>query len=214
MSNHPYTPPKFNLSAFNCPICNAYANQIWGEGTISNSNNLVSVPDVIFSQCSHCTEFSIWHKYRLIYPDSSRAPLPNDDLPEDIKNDFQEARKILNRSPRGAAAILRLCVQKLCLYLGEPGKSINSDIASLVKKGLNPKIQRSLDVVRVIGNEAVHPGVIDLRDNMDIAIQLCVLINIITDAMITQPKLIDSLYSNLPEEKRQQIEIRDKAKLI
>jgi hypothetical protein len=68
--------------------------------------------------------------------------------------------------------------------LGESGTNINSDIASLVKKGLNPKIQKSLDVVCVIGNEAVHPGTIDLRDNTDVAIQLCKIINIVTEAMI------------------------------
>jgi hypothetical protein len=28
---------------------------------------------------------------------------------------------------------------------------------------VNPLVQKSLDVVRVIGNEAVHPGVMDLK---------------------------------------------------
>jgi hypothetical protein len=145
----------------------------------------------------------------MVYPDSSQAPLPNPDLPDDIKTDYEEARKIINRSPRGAAALLRLCIQKLCAFLGESGTNINSDIAALVKKGLNPKIQKSLDIVRVIGNEAVHPGTIDLRDNIEVAIQLCKIINIVADAMITQPKLIDSMYSALPEEKKEQIEKRD-----
>jgi hypothetical protein len=148
----------------------------------------------------------------MVYPDSSPAPLPNLDLPEDIKTDYEEARSIIARSPRGACALLRLCVQKLCASLGESGKDINSDIASLVKKGLNPKVQMSLDIVRVIGNEAVHPGQIDLRDQPATAAQLCSLINIIADAMITQPKTIESLYSGLPQSKLEQIEKRDKPK--
>src|SRR5207249_2865137 len=111
--------------------------------------------------------------------------------------------------PRGAAALFRLCIQKLCSHLGESGKNINSDIASLVKKGLNPKVQRSLDVVRVVGNEAVHPGTIDLRDKPETAVQLATLINIIADAMITQPKLVDQLYVALPENKRDEINRRD-----
>jgi Domain of unknown function (DUF4145) len=82
----------------------------------------------------------------------------------------------------------------------------------LVKKGLNPKIQKSLDIVRVIGNEAVHPGQIDLRDQPTTATQLCTLLNVIADAMITQPKIIESLYTALPETKLQQIEQRDKPK--
>jgi hypothetical protein len=136
--------------------------------------------------------------------------LPNPDLPEEIKADYEEARTIISRSPRGACALLRLCVQKLCGFLGESGKDVNADIAALVKKGLNPKIQKSLDIVRVIGNEAVHPGQIDLRDQPTTATQLCSLLNVIADAMITQPRAIESLYAGLPETKLQQIEQRDK----
>jgi hypothetical protein len=148
----------------------------------------------------------------MVHPDSSPAPLPNPDLPDDIKADYDEARNIISRSPRGACALLRLCLQKLCGFLGESGKDINADIAALVAKGLNPKIQKSLDIVRVIGNEAVHPGQIDLRDQPATAAQLCNLLNFIADAMITQPKAIEAIYSKLPESKLEQIEKRDKPK--
>ncbi len=145
----------------------------------------------------------------MIYPDSSLAPLPNPDLPSDIVADFEEARSIVQRSPRGAAALFRLCIQKLCMHLGESGKNINTDIASLVKKGLNPKVQKSLDIVRVVGNESVHPGTIDLRDQPQTAVKLATLINMIADAKITQPKLVDELYNGLPEAKREEINKRD-----
>ena len=102
-----------------------------------------------------------------------------------------------------------LCIQKLCKHLGEPGANINADIAALVKKGLNPKIQKSLDIVRVIGNEAVHPGQIDITDKPETAVNIASLINVIADAMITQPKAIEQLYQTLPEDKRQQIDKRD-----
>jgi uncharacterized protein DUF4145 len=146
----------------------------------------------------------------MVYPDASILPLPNSDMPSDIKTDYNEARSIAARSARGAAALLRLCIQKLCKYLEQPGKDLNSDIAALVKQGLNPKIQRSLDVVRVIGNEAVHPGTIDLRDDPAMAGRLATLVNIIADAMITQPKLVDDLYEGLPDTKKNQISRRDK----
>jgi hypothetical protein len=94
--------------------------------------------------------------------------------------------------------------------LGESGKNINDDIASLVKKGLPVQIQKALDIVRVVGNESVHPGQIDLNDNQEIANKLFDLINIIAQVMITQPKEISALYENIiPDDKKEAIEKRD-----
>jgi hypothetical protein len=170
--------------------------------------------DLSAAMCSHCNRYSLWleNDKRMIYPFSGIAPLPNADIPPDITLDYMEARDIFGLSARGAAALLRLCIQKLCQSLGEPGKDINKDIAALVKKGLNPSIQQSLDIVRVIGNESVHPGTIDLRDDPDTAITLFHLVNIITDSLITQPKLIAQTYNLIPEGKRKAIEERDKPK--
>ena len=64
--------------------------------------------------------------------------------------------------------------------------------------------------MRVIGNEAVHPGVIDLNDDSDIANELLSLINSIAEQMISHPKNIETLYAKLPESKRKAIEKRDK----
>ena len=91
----------------------------------------------------------------------------------------------------------------------EIGKNINDDIGKLVAKGLKPEIQRALDIVRVVGNEAVHPGTIDLRDDRDSASKLFGLVNRIAYDMITHPKEIAALYSELPPEKILAIEKRD-----
>ena len=208
----PYTPPEFNKTAFHCPHCRAFAKQVWcrGLGQVPG-NSAFREENLAFTMCIHCEGRTVWFKSRMVFPDTSNAPHPNHDLPDDILDDYEEARSILQRSPRGSAALFRLCIQKLCAHLGESGKNINSDIASLVKKGLNPLIQQSLDVVRVIGNEAVHPGTIDLNDEPETAVQLADLVNIIADAMITQPRTVQELYGKLPEEKRQAIERRDGA---
>lgn len=162
------------------------------------------------SQCYHCDKMSVWVGDRLVFPIKKTGVVPNPDLPEHIARDFEEARGIVDPSPRAAAALLRLCVQKLCKHLGEPGKNIDTDIGSLVKKGLNPVIQQSLDIVRVIGNESVHPGTIDLNDDRETALQLFEIVNAVADQMISHPKKVSALYAKLPETKRKGIENRDK----
>ena len=114
MSGQPYTHPEHNKSAFNCPKCNAFANQTWGAGMTLVNSRYNPVKDVMFSLCTHCENHSIWVGSELIYPASSQAPLPNQDLPADILPDYEEASNIVGSSPRGAAALLRLCIQKLC----------------------------------------------------------------------------------------------------
>ena len=170
----------------------------------------LSVNNLHISKCYHCKKITIWVHDNIVFPPEKQGVQPNQDLPEDIICDFEEARSIVGLSPRGAAALLRLCVQKLCIHLGEKGKNIDDDIANLVSKGLNPLVQKSLDIVRVIGNEAVHPGVIDLNDDRETANRLFVLINSIADQMISHPKNIEELYGKLPEKKRKAIEKRDK----
>ena len=145
----------------------------------------------------------------MISPDESNIVPPNTDLNDDIKADYNEATSIVNKSPRGAAALLRLCVQKLCKQLGESGDNLDRDIGNLVKKGLPGNIQKALDIVRVIGNNAVHPGQIDITDDIDTASRLFELVNHIAEIMITHPKKVDEMYNKLPEEKRKAIGKRD-----
>lgn len=140
------------------------------------------------------------------------SPLPNKDMPDEIKADYEEARQILEDSPRGAVALLRLAVQKLMPHLGGKGKNINDDIAKLVEKGLSKTIQKALDALRVIGNEAVHPGQMDIKDDTDTASKLFRMMNIIVQTQISDQKEIADIYESLPESKREAIEKRDKNK--
>ena len=164
------------------------------------------------SQCYSCNEYSLWVADRLIYPPYLTEIQANEDLPDAIKVDFQEAVSIVDCSARGAAALLRLCVQKLMLHLGLKGKNLDEDIAELVKRGLDRRVQKALDVVRVIGNNAVHPGQIDLQDDKATALKLFDLVNLIVDAMVSTPKHIAAMYDALPEGALAAIEKRDRPK--
>lgn len=140
------------------------------------------------SYCFSCQGFGVWIADKLLYPAVITEIEPQEDMPDEIKEDFIEAASVVDMSPRGSAALLRLCIQKLMAVLGEKGKNIDDDIGSLVKKGLRIEIKQALDVVRVIGNNAVHPGQIDLKDDKATALRLFDLVNLIVETMISAPK--------------------------
>jgi hypothetical protein len=93
--------------------------------------------------------------------------------------------------------------------LGQKGKNINDDIAALVKLGLPLKIQQALDVVRVVGNESVHPGELNVKDDQETVQALFELINLICEDRLSEPRRIDHLYRTLPKAKLDQIANRD-----
>lgn len=211
--------PAFGLNGFICPHCGVYARQYWSD-TCANGAFLgnhfhkdsfsESLRDINASKCERCKEYMLWHNETIIYPEAILVEQPNQDLPEDVIDCYNEAASILQKSPRGASALLRLCLQKTCIALGEKGRDINEDIASLVKKGLPRDIQKAMDILRVTGNNAVHPGVIDLDDNPKIAIELFKLINFIAEKMITEPKEVSAFYDEIvPEKNKEQIAKRD-----
>lgn len=187
-----------------------HAGRPFIEGRYNPSSADLNNVDV--SECYNCSQLALWVGDHMVWPHPNEAPPAHVDLPAEVAADYAEAGDIVNASPRGAAALLRLGIQKLCGHLGEAGKNINDDIASLVKKGLDPRVQQMLDVVRVIGNNAVHPGEIDLRDDRQTAERLFVLVNLITDIMISQPKAIQEMYGKLGAGALSAIQKRDEKK--
>lgn len=175
----------------------------------SNFNNFVPNGFAV-ATCSSCDGFTLWVNKEVVYPKRTTLPPPNSDLNEDIKSLYLEASSILVDSPKGSTALLRLALQKLLKQVGKSGKNINSDIKELVAEGMSPKIQQALDLLRVIGNNAVHPGQINLDDNADVAQKLFGILNFIAEELITKPKELEQLYADLiPTETQDHIRQRD-----
>ncbi|PFX70309.1 hypothetical protein COL35_04340 [Bacillus toyonensis] len=202
-----YYPPTFKAKQFHCPRCQVFAKQNWYRTMLSSGGILVDHLEI--SWCEHCSKQSIWFNKSLIIPDNTLITPPHLDMPESIKLDYLEAASIATVSPRGAASLLRLCLQKLMVELGEKGENINADIASLVEKGLAVEVQQALDTLRVVGNNAVHPGELDLSADVETAIAIFELINFIIDEQITKKKKIASLFDKLPAGAKAAIAKRD-----
>ena len=143
------------------------------------------------------------------YPDLQPVE-PNADMPDSVKQLYEEAGLIYTKSPRAACALLRLAIDTLCNELGETDRDINKNIAALVKKGLSVEVQQALDIVRVVGNKAVHPGQISLDvDSVDTAEALFALINLVVDRLISEPKRIEAMFEKLPESVKTAVKKRD-----
>lgn len=226
----------FHSRSFICPYCNGVATHDWRymqmelfDGDMVGLDKIKESRYVVFARCQGCLKTSIWLTEKLkntvsnpstfsgddsseilLYPFTSPdLPKANEDMPEDVKKIYDEACLVLKDSPRSSAALSRLAIEKLVDHLEAEGSNLNLKIADLVSKGLPPRIQQMLDSVRVIGNNAVHPGEIDLSDNTQLALSLLNFINLIVDNQISQPKKIDEIYNSLPESNLKSIERRD-----
>jgi hypothetical protein len=216
-----YVAPEHGEEAFTSPHCEVYTSQSWENlyvrgrppARMPGGGSPFADTPISRSICFHCGEHCYWYDEDMLYPANVNVPMPSPDLPDDLKPDYMEAREIFNSSPRGAAALLRLVIQKLMKALGEPGKDINTEIGELVqKRKISARTQKMLDSVRVIGNEAVHPGTLDVRDDRTLAGALFSLVNLIMVEAVSYDKYVDSVYQKLPESKLKGIETRHRLK--
>lgn len=202
-------PAKFKEQSFNCPVCGVYSYQFWTElKKISYEKKPIETKAVI-SSCHKCDVEILWWEGSIVAPAITTAPFHHDDMPDAVKSVYEEARTTFEVSPRSSAALLRLALQILCTELGYDQKNLNTAIGLMVKDGLTVQVQQALDVVRVIGNNAVHPGQIDINDDRDTAVALFALLNFIVERMISEPKKIEALFHALPEGARKAISARD-----
>ena len=218
-----YYPPQHNSLKFHCLHCQVDAQQRWSDrfrypdyvrevyatqdDPPTYNNVYIGDDNVEVSLCSHCESPTLWTAEKIIYPLTGMFPPANEDLPNNVKAIYDEASAIANQSPRAAAALLRLALQVLLEHIGRTG-NLNTNIKKLVKEGLDLQIQQALDIVRVTGNHAVHPGEIDFDETTDVQ-GLFDLVNIITEDFITRPKRVQKFYEKLPEKEKEKIKERD-----
>lgn len=220
-----YTAPDVDLPSFHCPHCGAFAQM--RKALLEPKQLTFSEEAFQITRCGACHKDAVWRgkashipggialnirEPKLIYPTLAMAPMPNADMPDDIAATYLEARDVLSASPRAAAALLRLCIQQICVFKGLPGKKLNDDIGTLVSQGLPNQVQMALDAVRVVGNNAVHPGELTASDTQAMASSLFELVNLVAEELISRPKRIEALYQRLPAGALASIERRDASK--
>ncbi|MGL4392359.1 MAG: DUF4145 domain-containing protein [Fusobacteriaceae bacterium] len=212
-----YIEPQIGLKKFTCPHCNTLTNFQWHFQSSHEFENihvngvLVREKNIHIGKCFNCEKTVLYHMEKLLYPESTGLPHANEHMSDEVKKFYNEAASVFNKSKRASAALLRLALQILCKELGGQGKIINKDIEFLVReKNLSPQIQKALDSVRIVANESVHPGQIDVEDE-DISGYCFELLNVIVEEMIEKPKKLEEFYDKIiPANKKDGIANRDK----
>lgn len=197
-----------------CPYCHIFSQvdvfkQHFDSDTVyENGKQKVKTYQEIH-RCSNCGGKFFYIDGKLKYPEPE-VIAPAADMPEEVKKLYMEASSICHRSPRATCALLRLAIEVLCNQLGAEGDTVSAKIATLVRRGLSTELQQALDVVRVVGNNAVHPGQIAFDvDDENTALMLFNLINIIVQRLISEPTTIKTLFDSLPDAAKAHVTHRD-----
>ena len=125
----------------------------------------VRMANLHLSSCHSCNGFALWVGERLTFP------INVDKTPALAEEDFEEAAAILTKSPRGATALMRVCIQKLMPLLKQDGKNLDDWMSSLVRKGLEVDIQQAMEVLQILKNDLVQPTSLDTQEDKEMALR-------------------------------------------
>lgn len=189
-----YTAPKYLSDAFNCPYCNVYAHQKWYFNLKGYNNQYGSNLDGLsFNVCEKCGKYVLWINESIIYPFESNVPLPLQEMPDNVKEYYNEARNIFNMSYRGALVLLRIALQELMKELGYESKYLHKNINKILNDDdIEEQVKDAVNIIRNYGNDSAHPD-IEIHGDKDTTIFLFNLMNYIVEDRIIRPSKMEKL---------------------
>lgn len=163
----------FNNCTFVCPFCGhaqAYQNSFsfFNNGAYSNTHPIpTEYQESSFSiytvHCSNnvCRKISVVAINRTtgkqidLVPQVTMKRYP-EYIPEQIRQDYEEASMIIESSPKAAATLLRRCLQGMIHdYWEIVEKNLNAEITALKDK-VSPAQWKAIDALRKVGNIGAH----------------------------------------------------------
>lgn len=219
----PETPPAFQASSFTCPHCSALTQQTWHTLSAYADNDGTELsPNLALAVCFACDKQTLWQMTHhitptgswassgnLIWPQALGGPPPAEDLPDEVRGIYEEARAVVNASPRSASALLRLALEGVLEGLFPDAGNLNATIGAASAAGLPRQIIQAMDVLRFNGNAAIHE--VSREDTPETAEALFKILNLVVERLITEPKQIAEMHASLPPGVLAQIEKRDSA---
>jgi len=187
-----------------CKSCSEIhlCKEVWDENC---SGPRVKNGHLIIDEYGYPLEDYFPNSAKIVYPVKAlELPSPHPLMPDNVRHLYEEARQVFPISRRSSAALLRLVIQELCIVLGGDGINLSEDIKKLLSQ-IPDHIQQALDIIRIVGNSAVHLGEISIHDDNDIVEIMFDLVNEIVDEKIAKPKKKSEIrrqYEKLPDSKK------------
>lgn len=132
----------FGISAVTCP--NKECEQLLLVAELSSAYN----------QYEEWKKSSTIRTWRLL-PESEAKVLP-DYIPDPIKEDYYEACRIRDLSPKASATLARRCLQGMIRDFWKISKTRLKDEIDALEEKVDPDTWSSIDAVRSVGNIGAH----------------------------------------------------------
>lgn len=166
------------MSGFQCPFCSMVMSANAGTQKIlyfsfeeefqrnffPSATLPASTIEIIFYKCPNCNEYSIFtvgvgssvkDTDVQIRPRSSAKVFPKY-IPQNIRQDYEEACAIIKLSPKASATLSRRCLQGMIHdFWNIKGKNLNAEITALKDK-IPTDLWTSIDALRQLGNIGAH----------------------------------------------------------
>ena len=134
--------PTLQIAIFKCPTCEKETVFVRGINGYCDNNTLCFYPGQEYIQFPYY-------------------------IPLAIRQDYEEASRIVNSSPRAAATLARRCLQGMIHdFWGIHEKNLNAEISTLKTK-VTPSQWAAIDGLRKIGNISAH-----MERNIDLIIDV------------------------------------------
>jgi hypothetical protein len=215
--------PELDKDGFDCPRCGLWAHQHWATKNIQETMDYTAVDGSPRktsmwkeSLCARCGDPSLWRGDQMVYPLARLGSSAHEDMPDPVRELYEEAATVAAVSRRAGAALARATVERLLRHLDTdaPKKATLESRIDRIRNQVGTPLGQRLDIVRVLGNGMLHvdgdPGdlvVMALDDDEGPALIELLLdtANDLVDELIARPQHTKSLWAKLPDGIREKL---------
>lgn len=117
-----YIAPNLDMNSFTCPYCNTLSQQVSDSGRayffkdkydFNYFNPGGKHVKIEITTCQSCLNYHVWINGKMVIPNVTNIPMPLEDMPNDIKELYNEARDVFPHSKRATSCIIKISITEI-----------------------------------------------------------------------------------------------------